>query len=376
MRENTKLLFCGDLVIAEKLESMDLLEADLIEMFKESDFKIVNLEAPVTNSTSKILKTGPHIIANKESTLQLLQSLQVDVLTLANNHILDYDEKGVIDTLEFCKDFHIQSVGAGIDLIEASKILYLDAKDGIIAVINFAENEWSSATEISAGANPMDLIKNTHQINEARSKADYVFVVVHGGHEYYNLPSPRMQNQYRFYADQGADMVVGHHTHCISGNEVYNGVPIYYSLGNFLFTGQKTFKDWYIGLILEVEIIKGKLSLQLHPIKQEEVTGKLNLIQGDEKQLIFERIKSFNAIINDHFKLNAEWDKFVKTRYTSYLNFWSPVSFISNRYVRGVLSKLGITGSSSKGMALKLNLIRCEAHSDLSKDIIKKYLNR
>jgi poly-gamma-glutamate synthesis protein (capsule biosynthesis protein) len=114
----------------------------------------------------------------------------------------------------------------------------------------------------------------------------------------------------------------------------------------------------------------------LHPIKQEEVTGKLNLIQGDEKQLIFERIKSFNAIINDHFKLNAEWDKFVKTRYTSYLNFWSPVSFISNRYVRGVLSKLGITGSSSKGMALKLNLIRCEAHSDLSKDIIKKYLNR
>jgi poly-gamma-glutamate capsule biosynthesis protein CapA/YwtB (metallophosphatase superfamily) len=143
MRENTKLLFCGDLVIAEKLESMDLLEADLIEMFKESDFKIVNLEAPVTNSTSKILKTGPHIIANKESTLQLLQSLQVDVLTLANNHILDYDEKGVIDTLEFCKDFHIQSVGAGIDLIEASKILYLDAKDGIIAVNGFNKKHTS-----------------------------------------------------------------------------------------------------------------------------------------------------------------------------------------------------------------------------------------
>ena len=58
-------------------------------------------------------------------------------------------------------------------------------------------------------------------------------MIVHGGHECYNLPSPRMQKQYLFYADQGADIVVGHHTHCISGYEVYKGVPIYYSLGNF-----------------------------------------------------------------------------------------------------------------------------------------------
>ncbi len=54
----------------------------------------------------------------------------------------------------------------------------------------------------------------------------------------------------------GADIVIGHHTHCINGNEVYNGVPIYYSLGNFLFTMQSSHKDWYTGLVLEVEIQK------------------------------------------------------------------------------------------------------------------------
>jgi len=376
MRENTKLLFCGDLVITDKLESKDLLDVDLIKIFKEADFKFVNLEAPVTKSTTKILKTGPHLRSNKESTLQVLQSLEVNVLTLANNHILDHDEKGVYDTLAFCKDFNFQNVGAGMNLKEASKTLYLDSKDGKIAVINFAENEWSNATAISAGANPMDLIKNAYQITEARSNANYVFVIVHGGHEYYNLPSPRMQSQYRFYADQGADMVIGHHTHCISGNEVYNGVPIYYSLGNFLFTGQKTFKDWYIGLVLKVDIIEGKLSPQLHPVKQEEITGKLNLLQSEDTHIIFERIKYLNAIILNESNLNFEWDNFVNKRYNGYLNYWSPISFISNRYVRGFFRKLGLSGSSSKGMAIKLNLLRCEAHSDLSKHVIKKYLNR
>ena len=121
-----------------------------------------------------------------------------------------------------------------------------------IAIINFCENEWSIAEEDSAGANPMDFIDNANQIREAKAVHDKV--IVHGGHEYYNLPSPRMQKQFRFYADQGADIVIGHHTHCISGNEVYNGVPIYYSLGNFLFTKNNTNEDWYTGLLLQVDI--------------------------------------------------------------------------------------------------------------------------
>ena len=108
-----------------------------------------------------------------------------------------------------------------------------------IFIFNFCENEWSIAESDNPGANPMDIIDNANQIKYARELADYVIVIVHGGHEYYNLPSPRMQKQYRFYADQGADIVVGHHTHCISGNEVYKGVPIYYSLGNFIFTKNK-----------------------------------------------------------------------------------------------------------------------------------------
>src|SRR5690554_8220427 len=105
----------------------------------------------------------------------------------------------------------------------------------------------------------MNIIYNTNQIKEAKATHDKVIVIIHGGHEYYNLPSPRMQKQYRFYAEQGADIIISHHTHCISGKEVYKGVPIYYSLGNFLFTNTSSFEDWYIVIVLDLTIINGKL---------------------------------------------------------------------------------------------------------------------
>lgn len=222
----------------------------------------------------------------------------------------------------------------------------------------------------------MDIIDNAKAIKDAKGKTDFVFVIVHGGHEYYNLPSPRMQKQYRFYAEQGADIVVGHHTHCISGNEVHKGVPIYYSLGNFLFTSQSTIEDWYTGLVLEVNIEKGNLTSKLHPVEQQKETFELSLLIGKKREDIIKRISKYNAIIEDEEKLKNEWDNYVDTKYDVYLNYWSPFSFISNRYVRGVLNRLGIKGLNKKGVALALNLMRCEAHADMSKEVTNKYLKR
>src|SRR5690606_17303839 len=111
---------------------------------------------------------------------------------------------GVLDTLRFCSENSIQFVGAGENKQQASKVFYLNSSGMTIAFINIAENEWASANEESAGGNGMDLIDDTIVIKDAKEHADYVFVIVHGGHEYYNLPSPRMQKQYRFYVDNGA----------------------------------------------------------------------------------------------------------------------------------------------------------------------------
>src|SRR5690606_4891127 len=121
-----------------------------------------------------------------QSTLKVLKSLNVNLCTLANNHVLDYDEQGVLDTLDFCKEHNIQTVGAGENKETASKVFYLDSEVGKIAFINIAENEWASATKTTAGANGMDIIDDIKSIQEAKQHSDFVFVVVHGGHEYYN----------------------------------------------------------------------------------------------------------------------------------------------------------------------------------------------
>lgn len=368
-----KILITGDLVVSKPYEISGISE-EILDLFKQSNLNIVNLEAPVTSSNSKIIKTGPHLKAEKKSTLEVLKTLEVDAVTLANNHVLDYDEKGVTDTLSFCKINNFKTVGAGRNLAEAAKTLFIDTNEGKIAIVNFAENEWANAQEKTAGANPMDIIDNANQIKEAKKTADYVFVIVHGGHEYYNLPSPRMQKQYRFYADQGADMVIGHHTHCINGYETHNNVPIYYSLGNFLFTKPSKYEDWYLGLVLEIELRNGKLMHKLHPVKQEKESFELRLLEPEEKQVVLKRISAYNTIIADPKKISQKWNVYVESKYKTYLRYWSPLSFIENRYLKAAIRKLGINVNNKKGMALLLNLMRCEAHADLSKEVTHKYL--
>lgn len=367
-----RILITGDLVVNLEYRANERIDSSLIDLFQSSDYNIVNLEAPVTTSKSKILKTGPHLKTEKKSTLEVLQTLKVNAVTLANNHVLDYDEQGVLDTLSFCQKNNIQTVGAGKDLQEATQVLYINSDEGRIALVNFAENEWASATTTSAGANPMNIIENVKQIRAAKATAQYVIVVIHGGHEYYNLPSPRIQQQYRFYAEEGADLVVGHHTHCISGFETWKGVPIYYSLGNFLFTNNSQIDDWYNGLILQVEIKSGELSAKLIAIQQEKEIFSLSLNKNVVE--VEKRIELFNKTINDNNLLQDAWKKFIKQKERQYLSYWSILNFVRNKYLRKLLSLLGLAKPPQKVSTLYLNLIRCEAHKDLSKEILRKYL--
>lgn len=371
-----KLIITGDLVISQSYDVSDKIDQDITDLFFHSDCNIVNLEAPVTDSKSKILKTGPHLKSDKQSTLNIMKKLNVHIAALANNHIKDYDEEGVLDTINFCENNGIKTIGAGENIKEASETTVLHMLEGKIAIINIAENEWSSADENTAGANGMNIIKDTKKIQQAKKENDFVFVIIHGGHEYYNLPSPRMQEQYRFYAEQGADLIVGHHTHCISGYELHNGTPIYYSLGNFLFTKDNINEDWYTGLILEVNINKGMLETGLHPVRQAKEGFRLSLLERVEKTEFLSRVEEYSEIIKSKEKLIKEWHIFVNSKQETYLNYWSPKVFIKNKYVAAALIKLNVKLVNNRGLTYFLNLMRCEAHYDLSKAIISEHLDK
>lgn len=373
-----KINITGDFFIHANINEPISLIKNIIPFFENADFNIVNLESPVTYSgfADRVLKTGPHLNGHPES-FNVLKKINATHVTLANNHIMDFGSRGLQDTLLALHNNKIGFVGAGENLKEAEKTITLE-KDGLkIAIINLAENEWSSAKDNKPGANPLDIIRNLQQIKEARGNHDKVIVIIHGGHEYYHLPSPRMVKQYRFFAENGADAIIGHHTHCISGYEIYNNVPIFYSLGNFLFTLNSKQNAWFTGLLLSLELSKSKgIIFELHPIKQTKYGFSVNLLNKTEKVDVFEEIKKYNNIINDTTLINQHWDNLLHKSSNEYLQYFSPLNAIQNRYIRAGLKILSINKllMNTNYFALILNLMRCEAHNDISKNILEKHL--
>lgn len=241
-----------------------------VEKFNASvDYSIVNFETTVADeSDSPIYKCGPNLKCSAKS-IEALRYAGFDMVTLANNHFYDYGDSSIEKSFAAIEANGLDSVGAGRNIDEASKTFYKKIKDKTVAIINCCEHEFSIATKNHGGCNPLNPIQQYYAIKEAREKADYVIVIVHGGHEHFQLPSLRMKETYRFFIDTGADAVVNHHQHCFSGYEYYKNKPIFYGLGNFCFDEGEDNNDlWYEGYALELGLDENEIKIKLHPYKQ------------------------------------------------------------------------------------------------------------
>ncbi len=372
-----KFLISGDFYVTDSFASKDLISLDISELFHASDFNILNLESPVSSPRKlrKITKTGPHMISNV-SIFEHLKKLSIKLVTLANNHIMDFGPDGLQDTMTNCTNNSIAFVGAGMNLEKAQKPFIIEYAGHRIAILNFAENEWASAEKNKAGANPIDIIENIRQIRTLRNQNDFVIIIIHGGHEYSNLPSPRMVNQYRFYAENGASLIVGHHPHFISGFEVFKGVPIFYSLGNMLFTTPSVHDDWYKGLILQLDLKEDmSFNFELLPIRQDKKDFTLSLVKNSEKKSEMDKIAGYSEIISNEAELEKGWKIFLAEKKIQYLNSYNPLNSIKNKYIRKSLKILLRPFMLNRDHFLQvLNNIRCEAHNEASKEIIEKYI--
>lgn len=379
MQDKISINICGDFYINTISPDENYFPEKIIDIFRNSELNIVNLECPVACSKgTKINKTGPHISASP-LTFYYLNQIHTTLVTLATNHLMDFGREGLLNTLLLCKENSIESVGAGISLKEATKPYFFDSGPLKISVLNFTENEWSVAGDSKAGANPFDIVENIRQIRKAKELSDFVMVIIHGGNEFYHLPNPRMVSNYRFLAENGASVIIGHHPHCISGYEVYKGVPIFYSLGNFLFTMRSARDPWYTGLILNINFSHDKsLKWKLIPVKQCRETFTLSLPSGSEKQNIHNDIEKYSAIIVDDVLLKKNWENFVNEKFEEKIDFFSPIQLLSNRDIIKVFQKTGMNRlfRTKKHFSQILNHIRCESLYELSKSIITKYLEK
>jgi poly-gamma-glutamate synthesis protein (capsule biosynthesis protein) len=357
----------GDLIAHEKYNE---LYNDLLPVIHSSDIAITNLESPLTDHNTPIKKTGP-VIKSSKKTIEALKFGGFNLLTLANNHLMDYGMKGLADTMELCTKNKINYVGAGMNLKEASQVFFKEVKGKKLAFINFAENEWSTTHGDEPGANPLNPVTNYYSIKEAKRNADFVFVIVHGGHEMYNLPSPRMKETYRFFVDAGASAVVCHHAHCFTGYEMYKGSPIFYGLGNFIFDWpENRNSNWNMGYTVRFTIEKTNMSFDLIPYEQCNENAGVHLLHSKALDLFQTKLNHLNSIILDDNKLKEmfeAWCLKVSKIYNAYLEPHS------NRYLHALQTR-GLFPSFLKinKRLLYNNLIRCESHRDVMLNILKQ----
>jgi hypothetical protein len=221
--ENRGLFEAGD---------ADRLFHDLLPEMRAAELVIGNLESPFIHQTSPIPKTGPHFGAPR-SCIAGIQSAGVDLLSLANNHILDQGEVGLRHTLSVCQDAGIATVGAGPDLETAARFWIGRVGEFCVGVAAMAEHEFSIAGHNRWGANPLDLIRLTRELAVRQAELDYLVVLLHGSQEFH-VPTPRTQEICRFLIELGANAVIVQHPHVLGGWEEYLCGHIVYGQGAWI----------------------------------------------------------------------------------------------------------------------------------------------
>lgn len=325
-----------------------------------ADYSIINLECPVVLGDGKpITKNGPCLRCSPYG-VKAINYAGFKCASLANNHFLDYGEDGVRQTLDSLNSQGIDHVGGGMSIEEASRVLYKDLDGQRIAIINCCEHEFSIATRTTAGSNPLNPIQQYYKIRDARANADRVLVIVHGGHEHFQLPSPRMVETYRFFIDAGADAVVGHHQHCFSGYEIYKGKPVFYGLGNFCFDSLKNHgRKWTEGYLVLFDFALETPDFSVIPYRQCADRPRIEILPDNSFK---ERIVELNAIIGNPELLNSKVEEYFTSCVNQYSSIFEP---FMNRFYLGAIHRgflPSLVGRRRKLVAA--NFVVCESHRD------------
>ncbi len=238
MSKNIAIGFTGDMAFSEytkeKYKTPKFVDKKIYDFLNKCDYNIINFESPVTDS----LKTDKASLSHKSKADALnyvKDNFKNPILNLANNHMMDFGRKGLIDTLNNLDERKIKGIGAGKNIDEATQYIILgdDIKVGIVA---FQYKNNLIATKNEAGT-AHDRHKKTikNKIKELKKIADWVVVVYHGGDEFINVPMPYTRRKLKKILKWGANIVVAHHPHTVQGYEKVGNKMIFYSLGNFIF---------------------------------------------------------------------------------------------------------------------------------------------
>ena len=352
----------------------NLADSFIIKQLNNADYRIFNLEVPLTDEFTPIEKCGPCLRA-PSGCINGIKALGADFVTLANNHIMDQGVRGLTSTINLLKRNQIAFSGVGNNLEEARRPHIIDDGTKTIGVYCCAEHEFSIASENSAGANPFDPLYSPDSISELKQKCDYVIVLYHGGKESYRYPSPELQKTCRRIAEKGADVVICQHSHCIGCSEKWAGATIVYGQGNFLFDRDYN-EGWNTGMMILLDSEKPDFDITFIPIYKEN--GKIRKTTTEESEAVMSAFLLRGEKISSAHFVQEQYSEYAKNNSKMYYNRISGKPG-RNFFVKA-LNKL--TGSDLKKFYQKkdllniLNILECEAHRELFSESLRSEIKR
>ncbi len=277
-----KILIGGDTVAGVRNmqlfkagDAVGLLGNALMEIIRQYNTFVVNMEMPLILNDSPINKNGPCLGAPVDA-VNGYRAMGVKAVSLANNHIFDHGAVGLRATLDTLKNSGIEYVGAEFSENEAAKPLVFTENGFKVGIYSCCENEFSVFSRNGAGANGFDITETFDQIRECAASVDYLIVLYHGGKEYYRYPTPMQQKIMRKMADCGAKLVIAQHSHCVGCEEEYHGSKLIYGQGNFLFDFGKSYDEYSdTGLLIGVDVSASGVQIQKIPVARNDNTVRL-----------------------------------------------------------------------------------------------------
>ncbi len=289
--EDTTLFFAGDACFAYTFEGKytangitGVVSDELLTEMQDADITMVNQEFAFS--------TGGTQAQDKQYTFRVdpkyvsaFEEMGVDIVTLANNHSLDYGTEALEDSFQTLDDAGIAYVGAGDSLERASQLEVFEVngkKFGYLAATRVIPvGSWNIENNQPGLFCTYDDTLLLAAIEKAKTQCDFLTVYVHWGIERNTTPEAYQTSMAQEYIEAGADLVIGAHTHCLQGIQFFDGKPVFYSLGNYIFNAT-------IDKTAAVKVVvdeNGAVSYQLLAASASD--GKTYLLEGTEKQNLY-----------------------------------------------------------------------------------------
>lgn len=299
------MVFSGDILLSsyvlnnyENSGINGVISQDLLGEMQSADLTMVNEEFPFSNRGTQA-QDKQFTFRVDPSYVKIFQELGIDVVTVANNHALDYGTEALSDTFQTLDGAGVAYVGAG-DSKERAAQPYIAEMGGktfgfLAASRVIPEVSWNIDNQQPGMLCTYDSARLCEAIHKAKENCDYVVVYVHWGIERENMPQDYQRQLGQAYIDAGADLIIGAHPHVLQGIEYYNGKPIVYSLGNYIFN-QSIEKTMLLKVTVSTE---NETILQLIPASASG--AKTSKLEGEEARSICQFVEdiSFDVTVGE-----------------------------------------------------------------------------